>query len=110
MPLSLRYRINEGITVHENTEEGGQISVEVIVRNIDLFPEGVNVNFELRNLVGSRSLSLTEDQRYDVTPLCTLKVPRDPLRIERVFLTFIAPRVVVFSNRRMYSPEKEYSF
>ena len=108
MPLGLRYRINEGIIVSEDTGDGSQESVEVIVRDIVLFPEGVNVDFELRDLNGNSKLSLCEGERYDVTPHCTLHVPVDPLRRkalsreDRIFLKFYAPREVEFGERRIY--------
>lgn len=108
MSLELRYRINEGIRVSENTIDGNHKSVEVIVRDIALLPKGVNVNFELRDLNGNSELSLLENERYDVTPLCTLHLPKDPLRRrglpeeDRVFLKFYAPREVEFGPRKMY--------
>lgn len=111
MPLGLRYGINEGISVSENTGHGHQESIEVIVREIALFPEGVNVDFELRDLNGNRNkLSLSEDDKYDITPLCTLHLTKDPLRRrtgglpgdDRVFLKFYAPREVKFGPRKMY--------
>ena len=123
MPLELRYRINEGIKVSEDIGKDYEKSIEVIVRDIDLFPEGVKVNFELRDLKGNIELkSLSEDEKYDVTPLCTLHLPKDPLRgrsrernlsrgylgrqnlprEDRVFLKFYAPREVELGQRKMY--------
>ena len=109
MSLGLRYRINEGIIVSED-RGGHQESVEVIVRDITLFPEEVRVGFELRDdLNGNIKLNLGEDEKYDVTPCCTLHVPVNPLRRrgspseDRVFLKFYAPRTVDLSERRMYS-------
>ena len=64
MPLELCYRINEGIIVSENARDGHQKSVEVIVRDIILLPEGVNVDFELRDLNGNGELRLRENQKY----------------------------------------------
>jgi hypothetical protein len=129
MPLELRYRVNEGINVTEDLGNGYQKSVEVIVRNIDLFPEGVKVDFDLLGLNGCSKLSLREGERYDITPLCTLHLPRDPLRgrslsrntlrrslpryplmrkslprEDSVFLKFYAPKEVEFGKRKMYQP------
>ena len=115
MVLGLRYRTNEGINVTEDLGNGHQESIEVIVREITLFPEGVKVDFELRDLNGDIELrSLREDERYDVTPLCTLHLPRNPLGLSRdtlrrslpredsVFLKFYAPREVEIGQRKMY--------
>jgi len=110
MALSLRYRINEGIEFSENTGDDHQKSVAVIVRDITLFPEGVSVDFELRDLNGNSKLSLREGERYNVTPNCRLHLPKDPLRgselsideDERVFLKFYASREVEFGERRIY--------
>lgn len=126
MPLELCYRINQGIIIFEDIGRGHQKSIEVIVRDIVLFPEGVNVDFELRDLNGNSELSLREDERYDVTPSCTLHLPKDPLRGrnsrvtlrrslprypltrksslkgDRVSLKFYAPREVEFGRRKMY--------
>ena len=125
MTLGLRYRINEGINVTEDLGDGHQKSIDVIVRDIVLFPECVNVDFELRNLNGNSELkSLSEDERYDVTPLCTLHLPRNPLglsrytlrkilprypltrkslpRKDKVILKFYATRAVEFSKRKRY--------
>ena len=116
MVLELRYIINQGIDITEDLGNGYQDYVEVIVRNIDLFPEGLKVDFELRDLNGnSEFLSLSEDERYDVTPLCTLHLPKNPLNLpryplirkrppreDRVFLKFYAPREVEFGERKMY--------
>lgn len=109
MVLRLCYVLNQGINVKEDLEDGHQKSVEVIVRKIDLFPEGVKVNFELLDLNGNSELiCLREDERYDVTPLCTLHLPKDPLRgrglsrEDSVFLKFYAPREVEIGQRKMY--------
>ena len=124
MVLGLRYRVNEGINVTEDLGNGHQESIEVIVREITLFPEGVKVDFELRDLNGDIELrSLREDERYDVTPLCTLHLPRNPLGLSRdtlrrilpyplikkslprkdsVLLKFYAPREVEIGQRKMY--------
>ena len=132
MPLELTYIINEGIQVSEkiiskDTGETFQETIEVIIRDINLFPEGVKVDFEFLDLNGYSELkSLSEDERYDVTPLCTLHLPKDPLRgrnsrvtlrrslprypriikrskrEDKVFLKFYAPEAVEFSKKRMY--------
>ena len=128
MVLELYYIINQGIEVSEEivSEDGERYkeSVEVIVRNIDLFPEGVKVDFDLLGLNECSKLSLCEDERYDVTPLCTLHLPRNPLglsryelrkilpryplirkslpRRSRVILKFYAPKAVEFSEKKMY--------
>lgn len=118
MTLKLNYRVNEGINVTEDLENGYRKSVDVIVRNIDLFSEGIKVDFEFRDLNGNSELkSLSEDERYDVTPLCTLHLPKDPLRgrnlsrdpltkqrEDSVFLNFYAPREVELGRRKMYEP------
>ena len=125
MVLGLRYRVNEGINVTEDLRNGHQESIEVIVRDIVLFPECVKVKFELLNLNGNSELkSLSEDERYDITPLCTLHLPINPLGLSRdtlrrilpryplirkslpredsVFLKFYAPREVEIGQRKMY--------
>ena len=119
MPLELRYRINEGIPVSEYTRDGRPLkSIEVIVRDIDLFPEGVKVNFELLDSNGNSELiRLRENERYYVTPSCALHLPVDPLRRnlpryplsrkssprkDKVFLKFYAPQEVEFGKRKMY--------
>ena len=103
MPLLLRYLINEGIEVDESLENGGKKSVEVIVRDINFFPEGVKVSFELRDLDGNiHDLKLVEGERYKVTPQCTLYVPKNPLRGKEVSLEFFAPKAVEFGERRIY--------
>lgn len=120
MTFVLYYRVNEGIMVSEemilkHTGEKFQESIDVIVRNIDLFPEGVKVDFEFRDLNGNSELkSLTENERYDVTPLCTLHLPINPLRGKsqkhplrrskenKVCLKFYAPKTVEFGERKMY--------
>ena len=108
MPLGLSYRINEGMGISEDTGDGHQESVEVIVRDVVLFPEGVNVDFELRDFNGSSKLSLCEDEGYNVTPHCILYVPVHPLRggglsrEDRIFLKFYAPREVEFGKRKRY--------
>ena len=108
MTLLLSYRVNEGIRVSEDKGNGHRESVEVIVRDIVLFPEGVNVDFELRGLNRNSKLSLCEDEKYDVTHLCTLHLPRNPLKRrsllieDTVSLKFYAPREVKFGERKMY--------
>ena len=114
MPLKLTYIINQGIPVSEkiisrDTGEKFQETIDIIVRSINLFQEGVKVDFELRDLNGNSELiRLREGERHDVTSLCTLHLPRYPLirkcpsRKNRVFLKFYAPREVEFGERKMY--------
>ena len=117
MVLMLCYKVNEGVRV---TEKG--ISVEVIVRNIEHTSNGARVRFDLRDEEFVEILELSEYQRYDVTPKCTLHVPKSPIKKfpldrygrertgikgvgERVLLLYYAPRTVDISKRRMYPIE-----
>jgi len=123
MPLKLRHRINEGMRIVENSENNKKTTIDVIVRGIIHDPIGINVNFELINKSNlSKLFTLSEGERYDVLPKCTLLLPEDPLRIKplnsiesdflndefeiyagRVFLVYFAPRDVEFSKRKIYS-------
>ena len=115
MVLKLPYRINQGLSVVETLDNGKKISVEFIVRDIILFPGFVHVNIEVNNLnseKNSYNLRLNIDGKHEITPRCTLHLPRTPILYDdpdnlKVFLYIYAPDCVEFSERRMYPLPKE---
>lgn len=101
MPLGLRYRINEGISVTE-----GRMSIDIIVRGITLSLEGLEVDFEFRDLEGSKKFLLTENQTYDVTRNCKLHLPGNTVgkNLEQMTVYFFldATKKVEFGKKKIY--------
>ena len=97
MPLDLNYRINEGINVSKDKEEGYKESIDVIVRDINLLPYGIKVDFELRDLLhgNSESISLFDGQEYAIMPFCNVQVPEDPLR---AIIRLYGSRIITFGK------------
>ena len=110
MVLLLRYRMNEGVKITEN----GRF-IDIIVRDLRMgtaYDHTKKIILELRDGCDSEYLGLFERERRSIEQIhCGLRFPLQyPLQIDRPSLEFFAPRNVVFSERRMYSPEEEYSF
>lgn len=99
MSLGLRYRINEGISVTE-----GRMSIDIIVRDIILSLEGMEVDFEFRDLEGSKKFLLTENQTYDLTRNCKLHLPGNTVgrNLEQMTIYFLldATREVEFGKKK----------
>ncbi|MBI5803172.1 hypothetical protein HY448_00620 [Candidatus Pacearchaeota archaeon] len=103
MPLSLRFRVNEGISATEffgNRES----KVEIIVREITPSGQGQKVNFEVREEGRSSQIVLFQGEEYDMLPHSTLELPTDAYKYDNsVFLRFHAPREVEFGDKQIYA-------
>ena len=128
MTLSLRYKINEGVNMTEDFEDGRQESLEFIVRDIIRRGDMLGVKIEIyKNGEHEFKEVYERDEGLKITPSCYLRVPKDPLKTDasmepkksyrghrkfkidksksKMLLDIDARRSVEISQRRMYDLE-----
>lgn len=114
MVLKLNYRVNEGINISEDSENVEGKSVDIIVRRIksgDAKDHRISVILEFICNNSRESREFFQEQKYrDIKGIkCDLSVPiQYPVRLDKIFLEFFAPKTVEISQRAMY-PVKPYN-
>tara|TARA_Y100000310_G_scaffold332386_1_gene407857 strand:- start:1538 stop:1876 length:339 start_codon:yes stop_codon:yes gene_type:complete len=107
MPLSLHYRVNEGMEITIGDEK----YADIIVRRIYDDKRDVMVDFELAEGHISEIFRLYENRySFEMFPMCTLHLPRNSLIRDyksgeiAVLLRLIAPEAVEFCQIETYPP------
>ncbi len=107
MPLTLNFRVNQGVSVKEIIGKDEK-TVDVVVRKIIGSSDGTEVSLEIYEGEKYRPIKLRKDERYDVLPHSTLHVNNAMLglgRNRKISLTFYSPRSVEISRLKLY-PER----